>query len=77
VSEPRQIREILDRVKIRFRLLTLVGVIAGLGALILGAIAVQVAVDQLLPLPRWLRVITFLGGLSGRSGSASASCGAR
>ena len=42
MSEPRQIRDILDRVKIRFRLLTLAGMVAALGAAILLAIAAQV-----------------------------------
>ena len=65
MSEPRQIRDILDRVRIRFRVLTLAGVVAGLAAAVLLAIAVEVAVDQLLPLPRWIRVLALLGGVSG------------
>ncbi|MBI3856139.1 MAG: hypothetical protein HY293_10670, partial [Planctomycetes bacterium] len=64
MSESRQIREILDRVKIRFRMLTLASVIAGLAAAILLALSFEVALDQLFSLPRWFRVLALLGGLS-------------
>lgn len=65
MTEPRRIRDILDRVQLRFRILTVAAVAAGLLAAILVALAVEVAVDQILPLPRWLRTLAFLGGLSG------------
>ena len=64
MSEPRQIRDVLDRVQLRFRILSVAAVAAGLVAAVLLALAVEVAVDQILPLPRWLRVLAFLGGFT-------------
>lgn len=56
------IRGALDRVKLRFRALSLAKVLAGLAAAILLALSIEVAVDQILPLPRWFRVVALLGG---------------
>ncbi|HVE39637.1 MAG TPA: hypothetical protein VNM14_07100 [Planctomycetota bacterium] len=59
-----EIQAVLDRVKSRYRRFTLAGAAAGLAAVLLLAIAVEVALDQLFSLPRWFRILTLLGGLS-------------
>jgi len=64
VSDPRQIQNLLDRVKTRYLRLSIVAAVAGLAAAVLVALAVQVAIDQIVPLPRWFRGITLLGGVT-------------
>jgi hypothetical protein len=63
VSDARKIQDILGRVKTRFRWLSIASVVAGLIAMILLAIAAEVAIDELLPLPRWIRVLSLVGGV--------------
>jgi hypothetical protein len=64
VNHSQEIQAVLDRVKSRHLRFTLGAVAAGLTALVLLAIAVEVALDQLFALPRWFRVLALLGGVS-------------
>jgi hypothetical protein len=63
VSDEGRIRDILDRVKTRFLLLSILTAVAGLAGLILLGLAIEVAVDQLVPLPRWLRMLALVTGV--------------
>lgn len=63
MSDAGQIRDILDRVKIRFRIISIATAVAGLCAIVLLALAVEIAVDQIVPLPRWFRMLALLMGL--------------
>jgi hypothetical protein len=64
VGDLRTIRDTLDRVGLRFRLLTAAGVIAALAAAVLLALALEVTLDQLFTLPRWLRILALMGGVA-------------
>jgi hypothetical protein len=64
VSDAYRIQDVLARVRTRFRWLTIASVVAGLSAMVLLGLAAEVAIDELFHLPRWIRLLSLLGGVT-------------